>query len=247
MRNTTRRTYSKVFYRPLEAAIRWSGLMRFEARILDVSAKKRIPDPGDFPRWPMLRLNTERIFDGLWNAELPYGKGGITCDDPSLLEDPELTVRHVDLKAWMSRYYPDQKPTFLFDDIERQLHPAIGIEAVQALLADRESLKARLADQERSFDTLREQHVSLRKQVESQSSAHEISPRSETTYLNIVGGLLNLMLGKAPSGRPYSSFQTVESVISALLAHYEGHPGISERTLWAKFAAAKRHLNADPR
>lgn len=247
MRNTTRRTYSKVFYRPLEAAIRWSGLMRFEARILDVSAKKRIPDPGDFPRWPMLRLNTERIFDGLWNGELPYGKGGITCDDPSLLEDPELTVRHVDLKAWMSRYYPDQKPTFLFDDIERQLHPAIGIEAVQALLADRESLKARLADQERSFDTLREQHVSLRKEVESQSRVREISPRSETTYLNIVGGLLNLMLGKAPSGRPYSSFETVESVISALLAHYEGHPGISERTLWAKFAAAKRHLNADPR
>src|SRR5690606_29125142 len=112
MRKSTRRTYSKVFYRPLEAAIRWSGLVRFEARILDVSAKKKIPDPDDFPRWPMLRLNTERIFDGLWNGELPYGKGGITCDDPSLLEDLELTVRHVDLKAWMSRYYPDQKPTF---------------------------------------------------------------------------------------------------------------------------------------
>lgn len=244
----THRLHSKVFYRPIEAAIRWSELTRFEARILETIGDKGVPDPDDFPRWPILRLNTERIFDALRNGELPYGRAGITCDDPSLLNDPGLTVRHVDLKNWMSRYYPDQKPAFLFDDIERQLHPAIGIEAVQALLADRESLKVRLADQERSFGTLHEQNLSLRKEVETRRTAHrEVSARSETTYLNIVGGLLTLLLGKSPSGRPYSSFDTVESVISALLAHYEGHPGISERTLWAKFTAAKRHLNADHR
>ncbi|MEA8541133.1 hypothetical protein PZU20_22685, partial [Pseudomonas aeruginosa] len=73
------------------------------------------------------------------------------------------------------------------------------------------------------------------------------SARSETTYLNILGGLLNMMLGKSPGGMPYSSFETMESVISALLAHYEGRPGISERTLWAKFTAAKRHLDGHAR
>lgn len=224
-------------YRPIEAAIRWSGLDRFESRILEVVGARNVPGPEDFPRWPMLRLNVERIFDAMRNRELPYGRGGITCDDPSLLDDPELTIRHVDLRAWMTHFYPSQKPAFLFDDIERQLHPAMSIEAVYALLADREALRTQLADQQREIDA-------LRKEIKRQAPSERIlAPRSETTYLNIVGGLLTLLLGKSPSGTPYSSFETTESVISALIAHHEGRPGISERTLWAKFAAAKRQVN----
>ena len=248
MRKTDPSLHSRVFYRPIEAAIRWSGLLRFEARILDSMNGKVVPELDDFPRWPMLRLNAERIFDGLRNGELPYGRSGITSNDPALLEDPDLTIRHVDLKVWMTRFYPDQRPTFLFDDIERRLHPAIGIDAVQTLLADREALKARLAEMERSFDGLHERHRVLCQQIESRSAAeHEVSPRSEATYLNIVGGLMGLLLGKSPSGKPYSSFETMESVISALLAHHAGRPGMAERTLWAKLAQARRHLEDAPR
>ncbi len=247
MRKTDPSLHCRVFYRPIEAAIRWSGLLRFETRILDAMNGKGVPDLDDFPRWPMLRFNAERIFDGLRNGELPYGKSGVTSNDPSFLDDPDLTVRHVDLKAWMARFYPDQKPTFLFDEIERQLHSAIGIDVVQALLADRVALKARLAEKERSFDILHERHQVLCKRIESLSVAeHEVSPRSEGTYLNIVGGLLGLLLGKSPSGKPYSSFETMESVISALLAHHAGRPGMAERTLWAKLAQARRHLEDAP-
>ncbi|HRQ59080.1 MAG TPA: ATP-binding protein, partial [Azoarcus taiwanensis] len=117
---------------------------RFESRILEVVGTRNIPGPEDLPRWPMLCLNVERIFDAMRNRELPYGRAGITCDDPSLLDDPGLTIRHVDLRAWMARFYPNQRPAFLFDDIERQLHPAISVEAVQALLVDREALRTQL-------------------------------------------------------------------------------------------------------
>lgn len=248
MPKTNRSQHCKIFYRPIEAAIRWSGLIRFETHILDAVDGKGFPDPGAFPRWPMLHLNTERIFDGLRNGELPYGKSGITCDDPSLLDDPGVTVRHVNLKAWMARFYPDQKPAFLFDNVERQLHSAISVETVQTLLAEREALKARFAERERSFAILHEQHRSLCEQVEGRNMMDsKVSPRGEGTYLNIIGGLLTLLLGNSPSGKPYSSFKTVESIISALLAHHEGRPGISERTLWAKFTEAKRHLNANAR
>jgi hypothetical protein len=217
MRKTDPSLHCRVFYRPIEAAIRWSGLLRFETRILDAMNGKGVPDLDDFPRWPMLRLNTERIFDALRNGELPYGKSGVTSNDSSFLDDPDITVRHVDLKAWMARFYPDQKPTFLFDEIERQLHSAIGIDAVQALLADRVALKARLAEKERSFDVLHERHRVLCKRIESLSVAeHEVSPRSEGTYLNIVGGLLGLLLGQVAERQvPYSSFETLESVISS--------------------------------
>jgi hypothetical protein len=36
-----------------------------------------MPEPNDFPRWPMLRLFSERIFDALAHDELSYGKAGM--------------------------------------------------------------------------------------------------------------------------------------------------------------------------
>lgn len=235
--------HSKVFYRPIEAAIRWSGLVRFEARILNTLGDKIIPDVDDFPRWPMLRLNLERLHDAFRNGELPYGKSGITSDDPTLLTQPNLTVRHVDLKAWMTHYYPDQKPEFLFEGIERHLHSAINLDNLQALLIDREALKLRLTELEQSFKALHDQHRLLSEKANCGAGQdNALSPRGESTYLSIVGGLLTLLLGKSPSGKRYSSFDTTESIISALLAYYPGRPGISERTLWAKFSAAKRHV-----
>ena len=245
MRKTHTPHHSKVFYRPIEAAIRWCNLTRFEIHILRTMNAKATPDPKDISRWPILVLNTERIFDAIRNGDLPYGKGGITYNDPSLLEDPDLTIRHVDLKIWMSRFYPNQKPAFLFDAVEQKVHSAIDLETIQVLLAERETLRIRIADYEQSLNELQEQRELLCKQAENWNFTNrEVTPRSETTYLNIIGGLLTLLLGRSPGGVPYSSFETMESVISALLAHYEGKPGISERTLWAKLTAAKRYLNS---
>ena len=221
--------------------------MRVEGRILREFAGKCVPSPNDFPRWPGLKLNIERILDGLRNGELHYGKGGVTRDDPTLLDDPELTIRHVDLKAWMSQFYPDQKPEFLFDDMERQLHPAISAETMQVLLADREALKLRIADMEQSLQILQDKHRLLSEQSKSQEAAErDISTRSEATYLSIVGGLLTLLLGQSPSGKRYSSFNTTDSIISTLLAYYPGRPGLSQRTLWSKFKAARQHIDTEP-
>ena len=248
MRKTYSPHHSKVFYRPIEAAIRWCNLARFETHILNKVSAQGIPDPNDISRWPILLLNTERIFDAIKNGDLPYGKDGITYNDPSLFDDPHLTIRHVDLKTWMARFYPNQKPDFLFDVVERKFHSAIDLDTIQVLLAEREALRIRIAEFEQSFDELHEQHQLLCKQAEDWNAKdREVTPRSEMTYLNIVGGLLTLLLGRSPGGVPYSSFETLESVISALLAHHEGKPGISERTLSAKFAAAKRHLNSSIR
>lgn len=69
-----------------------------------------------------------------------------------------------------------------------------------------------------------------------------MSVRAETTLLNITGALLGLMLSKTPSGKPQSVFKDQAAVIDALLAAYEGKPGIAKRTLEEKLAAAKRSL-----
>lgn len=239
--------HAKVFYRPIEAAIRWSELMPFEACILQEVTGIPAFGEGPFSRWPALALNLERIFDGLRNGDLSYGKSGITCDDPALLNHPELTVRHVDLKAWMTRFYPDQKPGFLFDEIERQSHLIITHDTMQILLVDREALKLKNAKMEHSLQLLEDQCRQLRKSAKNQKlSERDISSRSEATYLSIVGGLLTLLLGQSPSGKRYSSFDTTDSIISALLTYYPGRPGLSERTLWSKFKAARQHIDTEP-
>lgn len=80
--------------------------------------------------------------------------------------------------------------------------------------------------------------------TESPIPSADIGKRSETTYLNIIGGLLALMLGKSPAGNPQSSFENQAAIIAVLLAHYDGKPGIAQRTLEDKFAAANRSLTA---
>ncbi len=71
-----------------------------------------------------------------------------------------------------------------------------------------------------------------------------LHPRAETTYLNIIGALVDVMLSQSPGGQRYSSFNSQADVISALLAHHEGKPGLSQRTLEDKLAAARRELNS---
>lgn len=136
---------SKVFYRPIEASIRWAGLLRFEQVILaSISSPRDLPLSLDCPRWGELRLYTDRIYDGILNGELPFGQNGITTRDTALIDAPDLTVRHVDLKRWMHEHYPEQRPGFLFSRSERIAHPFISLETGQAMLVERLALKSAL-------------------------------------------------------------------------------------------------------
>jgi hypothetical protein len=136
----------------------------------------------------------------------------------------------------------------LFDEIERSTHSAINAESFRALQADRDALKARLDKAAEAFRALKQEKNALESERDSLRAMVEktTSPgnRAETTYLNIIGGLLGLMLGKSPAGVPQSVFATQAAIISAMLGHYSGKPGISDTTLEAKFADAKRSLRS---
>ncbi|VFR53420.1 FIG041388: hypothetical protein in PFGI-1-like cluster [plant metagenome] len=238
---------SKVFYRPIEAAIRWAGLLRYKYLILDsIASPRALPQSLDCPRWSELCLCTDRIYDGILNGELPFGQNGITLNDIALLDDPDLTIRHIDLKRWMRTHYPEHRPSFLFCRSERIAHPIITVETGQAMLVERLALQSALEQSRRQLHALQEQHDALLKQstVIPACAQCPISDRAEVTYLNIIGGMLELMLGQSPSGTPYSSFKTQEAVVSALVAHHSGAMGIAERTLNGKFATARRRLRS---
>jgi len=195
---------------------------------------------------PRCRAMHEAIEKG---ALLVSRESGKSFDGTTNHVAPER--RHVtrqNLKEWIAREFPADKPEFLFDEVERKTHSAINAEAFQALQVDRDALRADLENVKAAkvaticeMDALRGERDSLRAIVEKMNIPGE---RAETTYLNIIGGLMGLMLGKSPGGNAQSVFDNQAAIIAALLAHHDGKPGISARTLEDKFAAAKRSLTA---
>lgn len=221
---------SKVYYSPVEAAIRWSGLLEDEIAILQQTLSPSRLTVISADDWPTLQLNLDRRYDAMRHNELAFGRMGITDRDPGLLAGTELTIRHVDLKRWMATMYPTHKPSFLFDKTERLAH----------ICAD-ESAGGNWLDNH----SYQDEHE-LEERVLKNANPFGLTLRAETAYLNIIGALLTLLLGHSPSGKRYSSFRSLESVIRALISHHDGRPGITERTLWTTFAQAKRHLSAMP-
>lgn len=195
---------------------------------------------------PRCRAMHEAIDKGALLVSREKGKSFDGTTDHVAAERRHVTRQN--LKEWIAREFPADKPAFLFDEIERKTHAAINADASRALQADRDAARAELekakawaTDTIREMDAMRGARDSLRAMVEKMNAPGE---RAETTYLNIIGAMLALMLGKSPAGKPQSVFDNQAAIIAALLGHHEGKPGISARTLEDKFAAAKRSLTA---
>lgn len=157
--------------------------------------------------------------------------------------------RHVtrqNLKDWIAREFPSDRPPFLFDEIERKTHAAINADTFLALQADRDAARAELEKAKASADKtllemneLRGERDSLKSMVEKRNPPAE---RSEKTYLNIIGGLLAIMLDKSPSGNRQSIFEDQAAIVSVMLGHYGHIRGMGDSNLEKIMAAANKTL-----
>lgn len=203
------------------------------------------------PYIPCLEPRCRAIHDAIERGELLVSReNGISFDGRTEQVAPDRRyVNRQHLKEWIARQFPSDKPAFLFDEIERSTHAAINADSFRALQADRDAARAdlertrkRAETQQRELEAIRGERDSLRAMVDRQTT---INPRSETTYLNIIGGLLDLMLGTTPAGKRASVYESQSAIIAALIAHHSGKPGIAESTLEQKFADAKRSINSN--
>lgn len=252
----------KSYYRPVEAALRWCGLIQNETTILQKTGKEAVPPADAFPQWPCLRANAEKIFEATETGELTAYRDGRSVatiapiqqtrkslfpstapsatNRPDVISKERLTVKHSELKAWMSTHYPDQKPAFLFDETERTTHKAINAASFTALQADRDALRVQLDAATATLDTLSQSLAAITNDRDTLAgrvaNGEPVHLRSETTFLNIIGALVELMQRHDPS-------RTSEAkIITEMLKNYSDKPGIKERTLQEKFAAAKKSL-----
>jgi len=203
----------KPYYRPIEAALRWCNLIEHEALILTKTGSDLFPPIGEFPQWPCLRLNAEKIFDAIQNNELPHGRDGRTVVEGDHVAPHRVTIRHNDLKIWMATYSPNAKPKFLFDEIERTTHTAINKEAFIALQVDRDALKARI---DKAEVWAKEAQIKIKEisaenkslQLKVGSDERPLSARTENNYLRLIMKLANGIKGFNPQ-KPYEAAQLI--------------------------------------
>jgi hypothetical protein len=236
---------TKTFYRPIDAALRWCNLTRYEAKIFQADWSRPDNLAILFPQWPNLQIAFERILDSIRNGELPYGCLGISVPLGSYVEPYQLTIRHSDLRRWMETHYPDHKPSFLFEAGENA--PAkVSLGTFLSLKADRDELsRAFKAQQQRIQEILGElQSIGLeRDDLKALAKTNgQLSERGELTYHNIIGALVSLLLDHSPAGKPLSVFTNQAAIVDAIVARHQDVPGLSKRTLDEKFAVANRSL-----
>jgi hypothetical protein len=146
----------------------------------------------------------------------------------------------------MAKNYPDQKPAFLFDEIERTTHAAINADTFRTLQADRDALKLNLNGLETKYCTVTAENNALRKRVDDLTSdlnsAEPPGERSEKTYLNIIFALLDCIQGDVPGIERHPGFKSEAKLIEVISAKYLGFAGLTKRTLEDKFAAAKKNF-----
>jgi hypothetical protein len=90
----------------------------------------------------------------------------------------------------------------------------------------------------RTGELARFQSKLAEEQGKGRGTSELLPPRAETTYLTIIGALLELVRTPRP-GRDSDA-----AVIRELIDNYADKPGISKTTLEAKFAHARRSLKA---
>lgn len=225
----------KPFYTPVEAALRWCNLIAHEIDILTAVGFEPVPPPAAFPQWPCLRANAEKILDAILNDELPYGRDGKSVRPGDQVAKHRLTIRHHDLKTWMAKHYPDQKPPFLFDEIERTTHAAITVEALQALQADRDALKARVEKAE----ILYRDHWSklAAERDEWRARCEQAEAKAKPSHQLLIAALLELL--QAPVERQRPQGLNREAIKAEILEKFPWR-GLSKRNIEELFAEASK-------
>ncbi|UZD97687.1 hypothetical protein LOY64_12025 [Pseudomonas corrugata] len=239
------RSNEKIFYRPIEVAIRWCGLIAHETQILESEWDIQGRLINAFPQWPCLHASMEKLMDAIQNQELPYGALGITVTPGTPVDLRLLTVRHADLKWWMIIYHPDQQPSFLFSKTIAS-QEAIHYSTYLILQADRDALQVQLKATEAKLQSLIDElkaagleRENLRMLAENKQ---QLSDHSKSSFLNVIGALVDIMLSSSTAGRRHSIFDSQASIVDSITAHYGGITGLSKRSLDEKFAAGRRSL-----
>jgi hypothetical protein len=210
------------YYTIPQTAVLWCKVPPAQVRQIVEQAEEVARNIYRHPAITCLERRCSAIHDAIDNDKLPCGRDGRgrSLESQDHVAPERRTITCHDLKEWIAKEFPGDKPPFLFDDIERTNHYAISADAYRALKADHDKLTARQERAKGEYQKLRHEKEGLERTNQSLTAitekANTPGERAETTYLNIIGAMLDLMLTKSPGWQAHSIFTTQSAVIQAL-------------------------------
>ncbi len=185
-------SYYTIYPVPVAAAL-WCGIPPTEIQEhLDVSTQVHRA-VYRHPYIPCLEPRCRAIHEAIEKGALPVSReNGKSLDRSTEHVAPER--RHVtrqNLKEWIAREFPSDKPSFLFDEIERKAHAAINADAFRALQADRDALKARIDKAEEWAKTILAERNALLSERDSLRAMVDkgLTATERNTLLTIIAAL----------------------------------------------------------
>lgn len=234
------------YYTAVEAGIRWCGLTKYEDEIL--TTMQAGGGGAKFPQWPCLQPRVAELRYAMRTGEIPHGIDG----NPKFIQErseSRWTMTHADLRRWFKENNPQTEwPAFLFDEIERGTHSSFSATAVQAIKLERDAARAELALLKAGAEGKDFQIAAMEKQIAALKAkldgADKPRQRSETTYLNIIGALLEIITGGVPGFNKHPDYVGDTKLIEVIEHHFKGFNGLSKSNLSRKLPEAKRSLTA---
>lgn len=241
------KAYYSFYYIPQAAAL-WCGVpVEMLEQILSQSTLKG-NNIYAHPKISCLEPRCRAIHDAIDNLKLPCGRDGKgrNFESEDHVASGRRTVSRQDLKEWIAKEFPSDKPDFLFDEVERKTHSAINAESFRALQADRDALQRQLKSAKETIKNLEMEKYEAAAKVKQYEERlkhldDEVDPRSKRTYLNIIGALLEVVTGTFKEETFYSETQLRDFIAEK----FDDLRGVRPRTTAEIFAEAKRSLNDD--
>lgn len=101
---------------------------------------------------PCVLIKSQAIYNAIESKELPVYReyGGTTPPEDHIAAER----RHIygrDLKAWIERNFPTDKPPFLFTELERNKYNGFTIDEYQTLMTENANLKERIENAKKVY------------------------------------------------------------------------------------------------
>ena len=205
------------------AAMLWCGVP--EDQVQDHLSKAILIRPGvyDIVYMPCLKLRCQLIHTAIDQGKLPVCReNGIPVPTGEIVAKDRRHVRRQDLKEWISLYCENDKPSFLFDEIERNTHSLITKDTYDALKADNDASKIRLSNAEalakehiQKYNELLTESANMKSFIEKMTSAeNQVISETEPQKLLKQIGVLALLLSKKNNSLRKSSDEPNASQIA---------------------------------
>jgi hypothetical protein len=186
------KSYYTLYSVPIAAAL-WCGIPQVEIQEhLDASAQVKravFRHPYIACLEPRCRAIHDAIEKGLLLVSREDGKSINGTAEHVAPERRHVSRQH--LKEWIGREFPADKPAFLFDEIERNMHPATNLDAFLSLTAESDSLRARLQEAEAWAKTSDSEREAMTAELDSLRAlvAKELTVTERNTLLTIIAAL----------------------------------------------------------